>query len=60
MVLYGSYAYRALKIVAGGAALGVALTVFIAVPNMAVVAKPLIEYLAGKDKRKWKREQAQL
>ena len=60
MVLYGSYAYQALKIIAGGAVLGVALTAFIAVPNMAVVAKPLIEYLADKDKRKWRQEQAQL
>jgi hypothetical protein len=60
VVLYGSYAYKALKIIAGGAALGVALTVFIAVPNLAVAAKPLLEYLADKDKRQWRREQNQL
>ncbi|MBI2121968.1 MAG: hypothetical protein HYT98_02490 [Candidatus Sungbacteria bacterium] len=59
-IIFGSYAYHALKIIGGGAALGIALVAFIAMPNLAIAAKPLLEYLKDKDRREWKREQQKL
>lgn len=55
-IIYGASAYKILKIIAGGAAVGVALAAFIAVPNLAVAAKPLIDYFEGRERRAWKKE----
>lgn len=55
-IVYGASAYKVLKIIAGSAFLGIALTAFIAVPNLAVAAKPLLEYFRDRDKREWQNE----
>jgi len=60
VIIYGSSAYKLLKIIAGGAALGITLAACIAVPNLAIAAKPLIKYLEDRDKRTWQRERKKL
>jgi len=59
-VVFGSPAYHALKIIAGCAATGVALAVFVVVPGLPIALKPLLEYFEDRDKREWEVEQRKL
>ena len=54
--MYGTSSFKVLKIVAGSAAIGIALAAFIAVPNLAMAAKPFLEYLGDRDRRAWEKE----
>ncbi len=59
-MIFGSPAYHALKIIAGCAATGVALAVFVVVPGLPIALKPLLDYLEDRDKRDWETEQRKL
>lgn len=59
-IIYGASAYRVLKVIAGSAAIGVALAIFIAVPNLATAAKPLIKYIGDRDRRIREKERKNL